>query len=138
MCLAARVIEEKGIPTVVLATTRDIMARANPPRGVYGNFPLGHPVGRPLDIEFQMNVLKDTLNALTEVTEPGTIKDLPYRWRNDFSWQSQPGVTACYLDKRKSIDEHIDLRYWYDEQGKVHVDSKSGPVPGWDTDWEDK
>ena len=122
---------------MVLATTRDIMKRVKPPRGVYGNFPLGHPLGRPLDVEFQMNVLKDALNALTEMKEPGQIKDLPYRWCEDFSWQYWPGIAACYLDKRKSL--FLDEKIWRDAEGKAHRSAEFvGPIPGWTSDWEGK
>ena len=117
--------------------TRDIMERVKPPRGVFVNFPLGHPLGRPLDVEFQMNILKDTLKALTEMTEPGQIKDLPYRWCEDFSWQYWPGALACYLDKRKS--RLLEQKIWYDEKGKAHRKSEYlWPVPGWISDWEGK
>jgi hypothetical protein len=137
VCLLARVAEENGIPTVVLSTTRDILARAKAPRGVFGNFPTDHPLGRPLDVEFQMNVLKSTLNAFTEVTEPGKVIDLPFRWSDDFSWQDWLDAMICYLDKRNSrLKQH---KIWYDEEGKAHRTNEfSLPVPGWDSDWEGK
>ena len=122
---------------MVLATTRDIMARVNPPRGVFGNFPLGHPLGRPLDADFQTKVLKFTLNALTEMTEPGQIRDLPYRWCDDFSWQKWPGTLPCYIDKTKS--RLVDQKIWYDENGKSHRKTEyKWPIPGWTSDWEGK
>jgi hypothetical protein len=82
-----------------------------------------------------MKILKDSLNTLTEMIEPGKIKDLPYRWlENDFSWQYWPGVVACYLDKRKS--KFLDETIWRDENGKSHRKVELiGPIPGWTTDW---
>ena len=134
--LLARAVEEEGIPTVVLGMMRDILESVKPPRGVFVNFPAGHPLGRPLDVEFQTDVIKDTLNALCEVTEPGRIKDLPQRWSNDFSWQYWPGALACYLDKRKSRIQ--DQVIWYDENGKAHRKTEYfWPVPGWVDDWAD-
>ena len=122
---------------MVLAPMRDIMARAKPPRGVFANFPAEHPLGRPLDVEFQMNVIKYTLNALTEMTEAGEVRDLPYRWSEDFSWQDWPGAMACYLDKRKS--KLKDQKIWYDENGKAHRKMEYlWAVPGWTSDWEGK
>jgi hypothetical protein len=134
--LLARAVEEGGIPTVVLGMMRDILESVRPPRGVFVNFPPGHPLGRPLDIEFQTDVIKDTLNALREMNEPGRVKDLPYRWSNDFSWQYWPGALACYLDKRKSRLQ--DQVIWYDEKGKAHRKMEyTWPVPGWVNDWSD-
>lgn len=122
---------------MVLSTTYDIMARVKPPRGVFGNYPLGHPMGRPLDVEFQINVIKYSLNALTEMTEPGQIRDLPFRWCDDFSWQDWPGALACYLDKRKS--RLHEQKIWHDEKGRAHRESVYVlEVPGWDGDWEGK
>jgi D-proline reductase (dithiol) PrdB len=135
--LLARALEEAGISTVVIGMMRDIMERVKPPRGVFVNFPVGHPLGRPLDIEFQANVIKDALNALSEMKVGGGIIDLPYRWSNDFSWQYWPGALPCYIDKRKS--RLLDLVIWYDEEGKAHRRMKYVlPVPGWDDDWSDK
>ena len=137
MSLLARALEEAGIPTVVLGMMRDIMERVKPPRGVFVNFPVGHPLGRPLDIEFQTNVIKNTVNALSEIKVGGEIIDLPYRWSDDFSWQYWPGALPCYLDKRKS--RLLDLVIWYDDEGKAHRRMKYVlPVPGWDNDWSDK
>ena len=137
MSLLARALEEAGTPTVVLGMMRDIMKRVKPPRGVFVNFPVGHPLGRPLDREFQMKVIRDTLNVLCGMQEGGMIKDLPYRWSDDFSWQYWPNALPCYLDKRKSRLQ--DLVIWYDEKGKAHRRmSYVWQVPGWDDDWSDK
>jgi hypothetical protein len=110
------------------------MARVKPPRGVFGNFPLGHPMGRPLDVEFQINVIKYSLNSLSEMTQPGQIRCLPFRWCDDFSWQNWPGALACYLDKRKS--RLHEQKIWHDRKGKAHRKTEYVlKVPGWDNDW---
>ena len=136
MSLLARAVEEAEIPSVVLGMMRDILERVKPPRTIFANFPAGHPLGRPLDIAFQKNVITYALNALSEITEPGEIRDLPYRWSNDFSWQYWPGALACYLDKRKSRLQ--DQVIWYDAKGKAHRKMEYiWPVPGWVSDWSD-
>ena len=137
MSLLARAIEEAGIPTVVLGMMRDIMEKVKPPRGIFVNFPVGHPLGRPLDSEFQINVIKDAMSALSEVKIGGEIIDLPYRWSDDFSWQYWPGALPSYLDKRESRLQ--DLVIWHDEKGKAHRKMNYvWPVPGWDDDWSGK
>lgn len=136
VCLLSRVIEENGIPTVVLAAMYDIMARAKPPRGVFANFPADHGLGRPLDTTFQLNVLRYTLNALSGIKDPGEIRDLPYSWREDFSWQEWPGIMACYFEKQKSRIK--DQKIWHDDEGKAHRKNiYRWTIPGWIDNWED-
>jgi hypothetical protein len=35
----------------------------------------------------QKSILKDALNALKTIKEPGTIVKLPYRWGDDDAWE---------------------------------------------------
>ena len=43
MGLVARVVEESGIPTMVVATGRDLTAQVRPPRSLFVNFPKAVP-----------------------------------------------------------------------------------------------
>lgn len=49
MGLAARYLEEQGIPTVAFGCARDIVERCGVPRFVFSDFPLVNPTGRPYD-----------------------------------------------------------------------------------------
>ncbi len=51
--------------------------------------PLGHTTGAPNDPDGQRRVLIDGLTAGAAIAEPGTIVDLPYRWRDD-EWKADP------------------------------------------------
>ena len=62
------------------------MARVNPPRGVFVNFPLGRPCGKPHDAELQTGILKNALNVLATADTPGNIVDLAYEWHEPFEW----------------------------------------------------
>jgi D-proline reductase (dithiol) PrdB len=42
---------------------------------------MGHVLGEPFNVAQQMTVLMRALRALEEIKTPGTIIDLPYRWR---------------------------------------------------------
>ena len=50
MGLVARVIEARGIPTVLVSTGRDLTQQVLPPRSVFVNFPMGNPFGKPGDV----------------------------------------------------------------------------------------
>ena len=51
--------------------------------------PLGHTTGGPDDPETQRAILRAGLEAGVAITEPGTIVDLPWRWRDD-DWKADP------------------------------------------------
>ncbi len=84
MGLAARVIEEAGIPTVVVSTGRDLSAQVKAPRTLFVNFPMGNPFGRPFDRAMQRRVLLHALDALQSVRRGGDMIDLPYEWGEPF------------------------------------------------------
>jgi hypothetical protein len=78
------VLEEAGIPTVVVSTARDISAQVKPPRTVFVNAPMGNTFGKPFDRARQRAILLDAMRALERVTVGGTLIDLPYEWDAEF------------------------------------------------------
>ena len=85
MGLVARVLEARGIPTVLVSTGRDLTEQVLPPRSVFVNFPMGNPFGRPGDAAMQRRILRDALRLAETATEGGTLVDLPYAWGADFT-----------------------------------------------------
>ncbi len=70
-----------GIPTASIINLRARMERLKLPRSVVVKFPRGATVGTPKDTTQQRQVLLDALRLLETAQEPGTMVDLPYRWR---------------------------------------------------------
>lgn len=70
-----------GIPTVSISIVRKFTEETKAPRAVFVKWPMGHPLGEPGRTDQQTRVLKAAFRALVEITVPGTIVDLPYRWR---------------------------------------------------------
>lgn len=83
MGLIQRAIEAAGIATISVSRRRDITEKVRPPRALFLRWPYGHPLGEPNNPGQQMTVLTDALRALRDIQEPGTILDLPYRWRRE-------------------------------------------------------
>jgi D-proline reductase (dithiol) PrdB len=83
--LVARVVEEAGVPTVLVSTGRDLTRQVLPPRSVFVNFPMGNPFGRPGDVALQRRILLDALRLVETATQGGVQVDLPYVWGSDFS-----------------------------------------------------
>jgi hypothetical protein len=65
----AHVTEAEGLATIALGSQRNQIVAAAPPRGLWCDFPLGRPLGRPGDPEFQHRVLARAFALLT-ATEP--------------------------------------------------------------------
>jgi len=53
----AHVFEAAGLSTIVLASMKEVAEKMTPPRTLYCEFPLGRPLGRPGDADFQRDVL---------------------------------------------------------------------------------
>ena len=69
MSTLAHVFEAAGLSTIVLASMKEVAERIGPPRTLYCEFPLGRPLGKPGDAEFQTDVIRRGL-ALLDATEP--------------------------------------------------------------------
>jgi hypothetical protein len=79
--LIQRMAEEAGIPTISLGNITDRMSFIKPPRALLVKFPRGSMLGEPGNAERQRRIILDALEALQTMTAPGTIQELPYRWR---------------------------------------------------------
>ena len=73
--------EEAGIPTISMGNAADRMANIKPPRALFVKFARGSMFGEPGNVERQRRIILDALDALKTMTEPGTIQELPYKWK---------------------------------------------------------
>lgn len=76
--MLARAIERCGISTVQLASIRSYVERLTPPRALYCEFPLGRPLGKPLDPEYQLRVLRAAFSLLDREAVP-VLEQFPDR-----------------------------------------------------------
>lgn len=84
--LAARHLEEDGMPTVVMGCAKDIVETAGAPRFVFSDFPLGNGAGKPHDEASQKETLGLALDLLDQATSP-EILNSPQVWSHDHSWK---------------------------------------------------
>lgn len=68
--MLAHLIEAEGIATVTLASMRDVAEKVAAPRVLHGEFPLGRPLGKPSDPEFQHDVLARAFALLDAPSGP--------------------------------------------------------------------
>ena len=85
--LAARHLEENGIPTVVIGCAKDIVEYVGVPRFLFSDFPLGNPAGKPHDPGSQAFTLELALRVLESAPAPRTTVQSPLRWSPDPSWK---------------------------------------------------
>jgi hypothetical protein len=76
----ARTLEAAGLSTLTLTMMPGYAERAGTPRIVGVEFPFGHPVGPPGEVELQLAVLRDALAFLSDAATPNSRRDLPYEW----------------------------------------------------------
>ena len=81
MGLIQRMAEEAGIPTISIGNAADRMAHIKPPRAVLVKFARGSMFGEPGNEKRHRRIVLDMLDALKTMTQPGSIKKLPYRWK---------------------------------------------------------
>jgi hypothetical protein len=87
--LAARHLEENGIPTVVVGCARDIVEECGVARFLFSDFPLGNPFGRPGAAPMQRAILGHALDLLESARLPRTTVQAPFVWSDDDSWKER-------------------------------------------------
>jgi D-proline reductase (dithiol) PrdB len=74
VALAARAIEQAGIPTMTLAVVKDVIEKVRPPRGALYDGQLGSVAGRPNWPEHQRRVLDEALRWIEPMDQPGILR----------------------------------------------------------------
>jgi hypothetical protein len=85
--LVARHLEQHGIPTVVIATARDIVEHCGVARMVFTDFPLGNPCGEPYDEAMQREIVGMALDLLESAPGPRTTATAPFTWSKGERWK---------------------------------------------------
>ncbi len=85
-----------------MSSALDITMAVNPPRAAFINFPLGHTTGKPNNSALQREIIKSALEAFDVLGEPGSIKELPFQWSENTSWEKTVMT---------EIEDNRNLRY---------------------------
>ena len=87
LSLAARMLEENGISTVVMGCAKDIVEHVGVPRFLFSDFPLGNGAGRPNDAASQAFTLHLALGLLERAPAPRTTVQSPLKWSASPDWK---------------------------------------------------
>ena len=79
--LVQNALEAAGIATVSVSVRPEITAYVGVPRAAYLRFPTGQPLGEPGQPQQHEAIAQAALRLIETATEPGTIVELPFRWR---------------------------------------------------------
>jgi hypothetical protein len=103
--LAARMLEESGVSTVVMGCAKDIVEYAGVPRFLFSDFPLGNAAGRPKDPVSQAFTLDLALSVLESAPAPRTTVQSPLRWSVSPDWKLDYGnverLTPEEIERRR-------------------------------------
>lgn len=119
MCTLAHVFEAAGLATVAMGSIREQMLNTAPPRGLFCDFPLGRPLGKPNDAAFQHRVLTHAFSMLKR-SEPGVEAF------SEAVTDEGAEMLACPLpprhdpDAHPAVDEARGLRAAYDRAIAQH------------------
>ena len=93
--LAARMLEENGISTIVMGCAKDIVEYVGVPRFLFSDFPLGNEAGRPRDPGSQAFTLDLALSVLETAPAPRTTVQSPLTWSANPDWK----LDYCNVDR---------------------------------------
>jgi hypothetical protein len=91
LAIIQRVLEGAGLATISVTIEPALMKLVQVPRAMVVDFPPGCPMGEPTDHDKQRKVLKEALEYLTTMTQPGTI------WKSPFKWTRSCSAPVCKL-----------------------------------------
>jgi D-proline reductase (dithiol) PrdB len=81
--LLQRVFDEAGLSTISLTLVKEITELMKPSRALFLQHPFGFTFGNIGERGLQRQILLDCLQAAEQMTTPGMIVDLPYKWTHD-------------------------------------------------------
>jgi D-proline reductase (dithiol) PrdB len=120
VCAVSHYLEAEGIMTTGISLVRENAESLRPPRTLWVSFPLGRPLGKPGDPEFQHKVIQHALDLL-ERKEGPVLEDFP----QDAPAVSLDQAPACPISfARPTLDddswqgrlknELLEMKPWYD------------------------
>ncbi len=123
-------MESAGLVTITLGSIRDQLYNTAPPRGLWCDFPLGRPLGKPNDPEFQHRVLDHAFDMIATATSQ-TVEDFPESISDEAA-----EVLSCTMPPRfdasihPAVDEARGIRAAYDRAGEAGQRIGAGRVVG--------
>lgn len=78
--MLARTLEKAGLATILVTNMPFWAEKIGTPRTLGVEFPFGHTLGMPGDVSMQRRVIRQALEALQSIRQPGEIVHSPEQW----------------------------------------------------------
>jgi len=91
LAVIQRLLEMSGLATIALTLEPELTKLVQVPRAMSVDFPPGCPVGEPTDHAKQLKVVREALEYLTTMQQPGTV------WKSPFKWTRSCSAPVCKL-----------------------------------------
>jgi D-proline reductase (dithiol) PrdB len=91
LAIIQRLLEMSGLATIALTLEPELTKLVQVPRAMIVDFPPGCPVGEPTDRDKQLKVVREALEYLTTMQQPGTV------WKSPFKWTRSCSAPVCKL-----------------------------------------
>ncbi len=127
-----------GVSTISMSVQPHITASIGVPRAIALRFPAGNQVEEAGKPQQQRMVLTAALEAIDAIETPGTIVELPYRWRR-FPIHEEPVFKGTSQGPRhpqaEAIGDALDTVVQAAQAYKVYLEKRlaeaqGNPVPG--------
>ena len=76
MCGLAHILESHSFSTVLVGFVREHIEIIKPPRALWLNFPMGRPMGKPNDPDYQKKIIRSAFELLEKKAGP-VLEDFP-------------------------------------------------------------
>ncbi len=86
---------------------KEFTEKVKPPRTIFLKWPFGHPLGEPFNVLQQRAVLIEAFNALYAIDTPGTIINVPFKWRRE-SYEQYKLNKVLIQENNQEVLEHAD------------------------------
>ena len=140
MGLVQNQIEGAGVASISMTVQPHITGSIGSPRAVYIRFPAGNQLGEAGKPIQQRTILTDVLEAARYIKAPGTILELPYRWRR-FPVPEEPVYPGMSMGPRhpqvEAMGEPLDSLVSWAHEYKVYLEERlsqekdsASPIPG--------
>ena len=111
MSLVSRILEQEGIPTLVMGAAKDIVELCGVSRFLFTDFPLGNSAGRPFDAASQDSMLELALRVLESAPAARTTVQNPLRWDASAKWKENylnvAALTPEELARRRAQNDGV-------------------------------
>ena len=131
-------VEGMGVSTISMSVQPHITASIGVPRAIALRFPAGNQVGEAGKPQQQRMILTAALEAIGAIESPGTMVELPYRWRR-FPIHEEPVFKRTSQGPRHpqadAIGDALDTVVQAAQTYKAYLEGRlaeaeANPVPG--------